>query len=45
MPVRSAAKGYWPPDHMMERLTAYAIEHGAKALLLIRGREHGIAGD
>jgi hypothetical protein len=29
----------------MERLAAYANEHGAKALLLTRGREHGTAGD
>jgi hypothetical protein len=29
----------------MERLAAYANQHGAKALLLTRGREHGTAGD
>jgi hypothetical protein len=45
MPVMSAPRGYWPPDHMMERLAAYANEHGAKALLLTPGREHGTAGD
>ena len=41
----SAARGYWPPDQMIERLAAYANEHGAKALLLTRGREHVTAGD
>jgi hypothetical protein len=30
---------------MIERLAAYANEHGAKALLLNRGREHVTAGD